>query len=82
MLENQGNLEWNLSDAPMYIKPDGELFFSLVDVDGDLQMQDILQGPPSEISFPLGEFQEGKPTIITLERPELELSIELEVEWF
>ena len=66
----------------MYIKPDRELFFSLVDVDGDLQIQDILQGPPSEISFPLGEFQEEKPAVITLERPELELSLELEVEWF
>ena len=82
VLENQGNLEWNLSDEPMYLKPDRELFFSLVDVDGDLQIQDILQGPPSEISFPLGEFQEEKPAVITLERPELELSLELEVEWF
>ncbi|WP_419213487.1 hypothetical protein ACNR9Q_04855 [Maribacter sp. X9] len=65
VLENQGSLECNLLDELMYIKADGELFFSLVDVDEDLRIQDILQGPPSEISFLLGEFQEKKPAVIT-----------------
>ena len=64
VLENQGNLEWNLLDEPMYIKPDGELFFSLVDVDEDLRIQDILQGPPSKYLFFWGNFKRKNPLLL------------------
>ncbi len=81
ILENQGNLEWDLSNEEYFIGLDNRIFFSLADIDPGPLAQDILFGPPYELEFDFQEFQLEKPDQLRFQYPDLEIDFILEVEW-
>lgn len=78
--ENQGDLNWDLTNDELYIKSDKKLRVSLVDKDGDI-VQDLLHALPDykEISFT--DYLVSKPNTITYSFPDINLQFILTVEW-
>ena len=81
VIENQGNMTWDCSNADLYINPNASLKFGLVDIDNGIAGADLLNGPPDyrEISF--NSYIVTKPTTITYTFPEINLEFKLFVEW-
>ncbi len=81
IIENQGNMTWDCSNADLYINPNASLKFGLSDIDNGIAGADLLNGPPDyrEISF--SNYLLTKPTTITYAFPEINLEFELYVEW-
>ncbi|MBS3992175.1 MAG: hypothetical protein KGZ87_00485 [Bacteroidetes bacterium] len=78
--QNQGDLTWNLSASNLYIDPTLSLWFSLADDDGTFS-QDLLMGPPFERELKLSNYVTSKPSILRFTIPEINLDLELTVEW-
>lgn len=81
VLENQGNMTWQLNDANLFIHPNNTLRFTLAEMDGQIAGADLLNGPPEfrEISF--SSFISTKPSVISYTFPEIDLDIKVLVEW-
>ena len=81
VIENQGNMTWDCSNADLYINPNASLKFGLADIDNGIAGADLLNGPPDyrEISF--SNYLVTKPTTITYTFPEINLEFKLFVEW-
>ncbi len=81
IIENQGNMTWDCSNASLYLNPNASLKFGLVDIDNGIAGADLLNGPPDyrEISF--NSYIVTKPTTITYTFPEINLEFKLFVEW-
>ncbi|MCF6182713.1 hypothetical protein [Lutibacter sp.] len=78
--QNQGDLIWDLTSENLYIDPDFSIFIGLADDDGTYNA-DLLMGPPSEREIKLSDYLATKPTTIKYTVPEINLDIELNVEW-
>jgi len=81
ILENQGNLYWDLNNKELYLDPNFKFTFGLGDDDGNGIGQDLLLGPPSDIEFSLKDYIQDKPQIVTLKKDDIELEVEFELEW-
>lgn len=81
VIENQGNMTWQLNDANLFIHPNNTLRFTLAEMDGQIAGADLLNGPPEfrEISF--SSFISTKPSVISYTFPEIDLDIKVLVEW-
>ncbi|WP_291135325.1 hypothetical protein [Flavobacterium sp. UBA7663] len=81
IIENQGNMTWDCSNAELFINQNASLKFGLADIDNGIAGADLLNGPPDyrEISF--SNYIETKPTTITYTFPEINLEFKLFVEW-
>jgi len=81
ILENQGNLTWDISPENLYMKPDQHLYFSLGEVDGELEAANLLGGsvPYKELSF--AAYLATKPSSISYSFPEIGLEFTLFIEW-
>lgn len=81
VIENQGNMTWNCSNANLYLKPNATLKFGLADIDNGIAGADLLNGPPDyrEISF--SNYLVTKPTTITYTFPEINLEFIVTLEW-
>ncbi|MCM2301326.1 MAG: hypothetical protein NDI80_01740 [Flavobacteriaceae bacterium] len=78
--QNQGDLTWNLTASNLYIDPTLSLWFSLADDDGTFS-QDLLMGPPFERELKLSNYVTSKPSTLRFTIPEINLDLELMVEW-
>lgn len=81
VIENQGTMTWDCSNANLYLNPNAPLKFGLADIDNGIAGADLLNGPPDyrEISFT--NYLVTKPTAITYTFPEINLEFKLFVEW-
>lgn len=81
VIENQGNMTWDCSNANLYLNPNATLKFGMADIDNGIAGADLLNGPPDyrEISFI--NYLVTKPTTITYTFPEINLEFKLFVEW-
>jgi hypothetical protein len=78
--QNQGDLTWDLSGAELYINPELDIFYAMVDDDGN-SVQDLMQGPPFEREFKLSDFSATRPEQITFAVPSINLEVLFTVEW-
>lgn len=81
VLQNQGNLNWNLANQGLYINPNLKFTFGLGDDDGNGIGQDLLLGPPFALELNLKGYIQNKPNIVTLKKADIELEVEFELEW-
>lgn len=81
VLENQGNLTWDLSSENLFIDPNLRLGFGLGDIDGIGIAQDLMLGPPFDRKFDLSQYIETRPNTINLSVPEINLDVLLTLEW-
>lgn len=81
VLINQGDLTWDLSNEELYIDPNLIFAFGLGDDDGGGIGQDLLFGPPFEITYNLQEFISLEPSSVTLVKEDIDLEVEFELEW-
>lgn len=81
VLENQGNLNWDLNDKSLNINPNFKMKFSLVDVDNNGFVEDLLLGPPYSIDFSFKEYIQEKPNKVILKKENIDLEVEFELEW-
>lgn len=81
IIENQGSMTWDCSNANLYLNPNATLKFGLADIDNGIAGADLLYGPPDyrEISFT--NYLVTKPTTITYVFPEINLEFKIFVEW-
>ncbi|HEY6143234.1 MAG TPA: hypothetical protein VIV55_07350 [Flavobacterium sp.] len=75
LFENQSNLTWNLNNKGIYIDPNQNFIFNLVDMDGTSLPETI----HNINDFNFKDYILNKPNFITFKRGELE--IEFELEW-
>jgi hypothetical protein len=78
--QNQGDLTWDLTSENLYIDPNLSILVGLADDDGTYK-EDLLMGPPSEREINLSDYLSTKPTTIKYTVPEINLDMELNVEW-
>lgn len=81
VLMNQGNLTWDLSQEELYIDPNLNFGFGLGDNDGGGIGQDLLLGPPFEITYSLQDFINEQPNSATLIKEDIDLEVEFELVW-
>lgn len=81
VLENQGNLNWDLSNKNLNINPNFKMTFSLGDVDSNGFTEDLLLGPPFSVDFSFKDYIQDKPNIVILKKDEIDLEVEFELEW-
>jgi len=81
ILENQNNLNWNLSNKNLNINPNFKMKFSLSDVDNNGFVEDLLLGPPFAIEFSFKEYIQEKPNKVILKKESIDLEVEFELEW-
>jgi hypothetical protein len=81
IIENQGTMTWDCSNANLYLNPNATLKFGMADIDNGIAGADLLNGSPDyrEISF--SNYLITKPTTITYTFPEINLEFKLFVEW-
>lgn len=78
--ENQGDLTWDLTAANLYVQPSSNLYFSLVDQDGQVG-QNLILGFPDYKLFSFSSFAANKTKTITYSFPEVNLEFTITVEW-
>ena len=78
--ENQGDLTWDLAAANLYVNPSSNLYFSLVDQDGQVG-QDLLLGSPDYRTFSFSSFAANKTKTITYTFADINLEFTFTVEW-
>lgn len=81
VLENQGNLNWDLNSKNLNINPNFKMKFSLSDFDNNGFVEDLLLGPPYEIEFSFKEYIQEKPNKVILKKESIDLEVEFELEW-
>jgi hypothetical protein len=81
ILENQGNKSWDLTNENLFISHDKGVLFTLADIDNGIAGADLLNGPPDYRLMSFSNFKNTKPTTINYAFPEINLSVDLEVEW-
>ncbi|WP_299118274.1 hypothetical protein [uncultured Tenacibaculum sp.] len=81
ILFNQGNLTWELSNKNINIDPNLKTKFRFGDVDEDGSIIILYKCFPDCIEFSLKEYIKDKPKKIILKRDDIDLEIELELEW-
>ena len=79
--ENQGDLNWNLSQENLYVNPNALIHFGLADDDGGGVGQDLLLGPPFEKDINLSQYSNTQPSNITLEDSSINLEVSFGLEW-
>lgn len=78
LLENQGNLTWDLNNKNLYIDPNSNFTFSLGDIDENYHAQNLLDNDYDYVTFNLKNYTKDKPNIVTLKNGGLEFEVELE----
>lgn len=78
--QNQGDLNWNLESANLYLDPNLPVLFSLADVDEYPLGQDLTM-TSSGLSFSLKQYVETKPKTVTVSFPDNKLEFVLQLEW-
>lgn len=63
--ENQGDLTWDLSNLNLYLNPDNNFNFSIVDIDTYPLGQDLMK-TSLPVQFSLASYKQTKPKTITL----------------
>lgn len=79
--ENQGDLNWNLSQENLYVNPNALIHFGLADDNGGGVGQDLLLGPPFEKDINLSQYSNAQPSNITLEDSSISLDVDFGLEW-
>lgn len=81
VIENQGTMTWDCSNANLYINPNASLKFGLADIDNGIAGADLLNGPPDFREINFSNYLITKPTTITYSFPEINLEFKVFVEW-
>lgn len=88
ILENQGDLTWELNENNLLISPENKFSIYLYDFDGpdpnipgQNLYQEILLGWPYEKEFSFEEYMGNKPNEIIFVNEDIDLEVVFEVEW-
>jgi hypothetical protein len=79
--ENQGDLNWNLSQENLYVNPNALIHFGLADDYGGGIGQDLLLGPPFEKDINLSQYSNAQPSNVTLEDSSINLDVDFGLNW-
>jgi hypothetical protein len=79
---NQGNMTWDLHNSNLYINPNSTVRFGLVDIDeNNIAGADLLNGPPDYRELSFQDYISSKPSTITYNFPEINLSLVVSINW-
>ena len=79
--QNQGDLTWDLASANLYINPNRDITFGLVDQDTPPLGQSLIPNLPDYRIISFANYLSTKPTTITYSFPDANLSFIMTVEW-
>jgi nuclear transport factor 2 (NTF2) superfamily protein len=79
IIENQGNMTWELSEENLYLKPDSTVRFSLGEMNGEFGNE--LIDAPYYKEFNFNNYLTTKPNLMTFSYPEINLEFVVTVAW-